>query len=64
MANAAPPGRWDPARGRALVIGYALSGRAAAACLANQGWEVVVLEDDVGAAQAARSNGVAGGPDG
>jgi UDP-N-acetylmuramoylalanine--D-glutamate ligase len=62
MANAAPPpGRRDPARGRAVVIGYALSGRAAAACLANQGWEVVVLEDDIGAAQSARSNGVGAG---
>ncbi len=59
MVNAAPPlGRRGSARGRALVIGYALSGRAAAACLVNQGWKVVVLEDDIGAAEAARADGV------
>ena len=32
--------------GRALVIGYGLSGRAAAHWLASHGSEVVVLEDD------------------
>jgi UDP-N-acetylmuramoylalanine--D-glutamate ligase len=33
-------------RAKALVIGYGLSGRAAAAWLAARGYEVVILEDD------------------
>jgi UDP-N-acetylmuramoylalanine--D-glutamate ligase len=42
--------------GRALVIGYGLSGRAAAQWLAGNGSEVVVLEDDPGAAGAAQES--------
>ena len=40
--------------GRALVIGYGLSGRAAAHWLASHGSEVVVLEDDPEVARAAQ----------
>ena len=40
--------------GRALVIGYGLSGRAAAHWLASHGSEVVVLEDDPGVARGAQ----------
>jgi UDP-N-acetylmuramoylalanine--D-glutamate ligase len=40
--------------GRALVIGYGLSGRAAAYWLASQGSEVVVLEDDPEVARGAQ----------
>lgn len=40
--------------GRALVIGYGLSGRAAASWLAGHGYEVVVVEDDGAAAEKAR----------
>jgi UDP-N-acetylmuramoylalanine--D-glutamate ligase len=40
--------------GRALVIGYGISGRAAARWLVSQGLEVVVLEDDPEAGRAAQ----------
>jgi UDP-N-acetylmuramoylalanine--D-glutamate ligase len=40
--------------GRALVVGYGLSGRAAARWLVGQGWRVVVLEDDAEAGEAAK----------
>lgn len=46
---------------RALVIGYGLSGRAAAGWLAGRGYEVVILEDDRVAAEAARDAVVGAG---
>ncbi len=45
-----------------LVIGYGLSGRAAAAWLAGQGCQVVVLEDDRPAGEAAQAEEGAAGP--
>ena len=42
--------------GRALVIGYGLSGRAAAHWLASHGSEVVVLEDDPEVARGAQAS--------
>lgn len=42
--------------GRALVIGYGLSGRAAAHWLASHGSEVVVLEDDPEVARSAQAS--------
>jgi UDP-N-acetylmuramoylalanine--D-glutamate ligase len=46
---------------RALVIGYGLSGRAAAGWLAGRGYEVVILEDDRVAAERAREAVVGAG---
>ena len=57
MANAGPPLTEKPAPHKALVIGYGLSGRAAADWLASRGWDVVVLEDDGEAGEAARVEG-------
>ncbi|HTV10300.1 MAG TPA: UDP-N-acetylmuramoyl-L-alanine--D-glutamate ligase [Acidimicrobiales bacterium] len=42
---------------RAVVIGWGLSGRAATAWLAQNGWDVTVLEDDPKAAAAAEASG-------
>ena len=46
--------------GRALVIGYGLSGRAAVSWLASRGWAVVVLEDNPVAGREARATAPAG----
>ena len=46
---------------KALVIGYGVSGKAAAGWLAGQGFEVVVLEDNEGAGSSARAAAVAAG---
>ena len=43
---------------RAFVIGYGVSGRAAASWLVSQGFEVVVLEDDLEAGRAAETAAV------
>ena len=50
-----------PGTPNALVIGYGLSGRAAAAWLAGRGWEVVVLEDDAAAGEAAQATAAGAG---
>jgi UDP-N-acetylmuramoylalanine--D-glutamate ligase len=55
MAAAPRPLPARPSDNIALVIGYGLSGRAAASWLAGRGWEVVVLEDDAAAGEAARA---------
>jgi UDP-N-acetylmuramoylalanine--D-glutamate ligase len=61
-ADAEPrPLQEGPAPRTALVIGYGLSGRVAASWLASRGCEVVVLEDDVRAGEAARAQAIAPG---
>jgi UDP-N-acetylmuramoylalanine--D-glutamate ligase len=55
-----PPGQNAGLR-RALVIGYGLSGRAAASWLASRVDDVIVLEDDGAAGEAARADAVAAG---
>ena len=61
MGALPPPLGQNAGPRKALVIGYGLSGRAAARWLAGRADDVVVLEDDDAAGEAARADAVAAG---